>query len=235
MKDDEEFNKFYSVDYENWFDDIVEKYSLINAQIGDLQDFKIINHEVLIGERVIDESEEQANLEALKNEFIDNFRIELETKIDEKLVELRQAGDVTTKIDVSADIDALVAIAHGMFELDDDEQLPESFKASLEGVLASFKAEYTHTAGEPVALVSVDSIDYESKYQYVTGSTARDDNYERTDYTVANDLIVLVTYGHEDGRTRSFILNYNIYSVEVKLENGETYVIDKYDFARIDG
>ena len=45
----------------------------------------------------------------------------------------------------------------------------------------------------------------------------------------------MVTYGHVDGRTRSFILNYNIYSVEVALENGEKYVIDKYDFARIDG
>ncbi len=235
MKDDEEFNKFYSVDYENWFDDIVEKYAQINAQIGDLQDFRIIDHEVLIGERIIDESEQQANLEALKNEFIDNFRRELEIKIDEKLVELRKAGDVTTKIDVSADIDALVAIAHGMFELDDDEQLPASFKASLESVLADFKAEYTHTASEPTVLVSVDTLDYESKYQYVTGSTARDDNYDYTDYTVANDLIVMVTYGHVDGRIRSFILNYNIYSVEVALENGEKYVIDKYDFARIDG
>ena len=235
MKDDEEFNKFYSVDYANWFDDIVEKYALINAQIGDIQDFKIINHEVLIGERVIDESEQLANLEALKNEFIDNFRSALEVEVDKKLVELRQNGDVTTKIEVSADIDALVAIAHDMFELDDDEALPESFKASLLGVLKEVQTEYTHSDGEPTAVVRVDTLDYESKYQYVTGSTARDDNYDYTDYTVANDLIVMVTYGHEDGRTRSFILNYNIYSVEVTLENGETYVVDKYDFARIDG
>ena len=235
MKDDEEFNKYYSVSYENWFDDIVEKYALINAQIGDLQDFKIINHEVLIGERVIDPNEQISNLNALQNEFIENFRREFEKKIDEKLVELRQAGDVTTKIDVSADIDALVEIAHDMFELSDSEQLSASFRESLEAVLADFKSEYTHEATDTTVVVSVDSIDYDSKYQYVTGSTARDDDYERTDYTVDNDLIVMVTYGHEDGRTRSFILNYNIYSVEVNLENGETYVIDKYDFARIDG
>ncbi len=235
MKDDEEFNKYYSVSYENWFDDIVEKYALLNAQIGDIQDFKIVNHEVLIGERVIDSDEQAANLEALKNEFIDNFRAELEAKIDAKLYDLRMAGDVTTKIAVDADIDALVAIAHEMFELDADENLPASFNDSLASVLASFQEEFTYAPGDQTASVYVDSLNYESKYQYVTGSTARDDDYDYTDYTVDNDFIVMVTYRHEDGRTRSFILNYNIYSVEVTLENGESYVVEKYSFARIDG
>ena len=237
MKDDEELNKYYSVSYENWFDDIVEKYALINAQIGDLQDFKIVNHEVLIGERVIDESEQVANLEALKNEFIKEFELALQQAIDAKLVELRQENDYSKRVGVSADIDALVALAHEMFELQADEVLPESFKASLEAVLANFRKEYDITGVDAanVVTVSVDTLDYESDYQYVTGSTARDDDYEYTDYTVDNDLIVMVTYAHEDGRTRSFILNYNIYSVEVTLEDGaEPIVIEKYSFARID-
>ncbi len=238
MKDDEDFNKYYSVSYENWFDDIVEKYAIINSQLGNIQDYKIINHEILIGERVIDEKEQEANLEALKNEFINNFKKELEKKIDEKLFELRQAADTTTKIEVDADIDALVAIAHGMFELDqnnDEEKLPESFKAALEAVLAEFKAEYTHEELDPVAVVKVESIDYESEYRYVTGSCARDEDYEYTDYTVDNDLIVMVTYANEAGDTRSFILNYNIYAVEVTLEDGEEpRVIEKYSFDRID-
>ena len=237
MKDDEELNKYYSVSYENWFDDIVEKYALINAQIGDLQDFKIVNHEVLVGERVIDESEQVANLEALKNEFIKEFELALQQAIDAKLVELRQENDYSKRISVSADIDALVALAHEMFELEADETLPESFKASLEAVLASFRKEYdvTDVDAANVVTVSVDTLNYESDYQYVTGSTARDDDYEYTDYTVDNDLIVMVTYAHEDGRTRSFILNYNIYSVEVTLEEGaEPIVIEKYNFVRID-
>lgn len=238
MKDDEELNKFYSVDYANWFDDIVEKYAQINAQLGDIQDFRIINHEVLIGERVIDESEQVSNLNALKNEFVEQFRAKLETEIDAALEELRESGaGYEKRIGVSADIDNLVSIAHEMFELDEDEALPESFNATLTAVLDEFQSEYDVTGVDAanIVTVSVDTLDYESKYQYVTGSTARDENYDYTDYTVANDLIVMVTYGHEDGRTRSFILNYNIYSVEVTLENGETYVIDKYDFARIDG
>lgn len=238
MKDDEEFNKYYSISYENWFDDIVEKYDLINEQLGDIQDFKIVNHEVLIGERVIDEDERIANLEAIKNEFVDQFRATLAAKIDETL-ESFGPTDYNKRIGVSADIDALVAIAHDKFELDDDEALPESFRASLVAVLDEFKKEYATDPGDTsltIVPVEVNTLDYESKYQYVTGSTARDEDYDKTDYTVANDLIVMVTYAHEDGRTRSFILNYNIYSVEVTLEDGEEpYVIGKYSFARIDG
>ena len=237
MKDDEEFNKYYSVSYENWFDDIVEKYALINAQIGDLQNYNIVGHETLIGERVIDESEQIANLEALKNEFISEFRKALEIAIDAKLVELRQDNDYAKRIGVSADIDALVAIAHEMFELSESEQLPPEFKAALEAVLAEFRKEYDTTGVDAsnVVTVSVDTLDYESKYQYVTGSTARDDNYEYTDYTADNDLIVMVTYQDKDGNKRSFILNYNIYAVEVVLEEGaEPITIEKYSFARID-
>ena len=77
--------------------------------------------------------------------------------------------------------------------------------------------------------VRVDSISYESKYQYVTDSTARDDNYDHTDYTVDNDLIVMVTY-QKGEETVSFILNYNIYSVEVTLEGREPIVVEKYGF-----
>ena len=240
MKDDEEFNKYYSVSYENWFDEIVEKYALINEQIGDLQDFQIVKHEVLIGERVIDADEQIANLEALKNEFIAEFELALENATNAKNVELRLEGIYGKEIGVSADLDALVAQAHELFELDAEETLPAEFKAALAEVLAKYQAEYkaadAEYTGEGVdPNVRVNALDYESDYRYVTGSTARDDNYERTDYTVSNDLIVMVTYQHKDGRTRSFILNYNIYSVEVRLEGMEdSIIIGKYGFARLD-
>ena len=236
MKDDEEFNKYYSISYENWFDDIVENYSLINAQIGNLQDYKIVAHEVLIGERVVDPDEEAGNLKALMDEFVEQFTNEVERKIDEKLVELRDLGDYSKRIGVSADIDSLVAIAHEMFELDANETLPASFTEQLNKVLADFNAEYDVSGVDPanVVTVSVSTLDYQSKYQYVTGSTARDEDYDHTDYTVDNDLIVMVTYRHDDGRETSFILNYNIYAVEVTLADGEApYVIEKYGFVRI--
>ena len=247
MKDDEEFNKYYSVSYDNWFDDIVKKYSLLNGLIGDLQDYKIVSHEVLIGERVIDESEQIANLQALMNEFVDEFRANLDLEINNKLVELRQEGNNHDKrVGVAADIDSLVAIARGMFAISDDDDLDEeslkilqSFVQKLDSVLAEYQAEYRvaddeYTGAGVDPNVRIDSISYESKYQYVTKSLARDEDYDYTDYTVDNDLIAMVTYENKDGKRVSFILNYNLYDVEVNLGNDtEPYKVDKYGFVRI--
>ena len=234
MKDDEEFNKFYSVSYENWFDDIVEKYAIINEQLGGIQDYKIVNHEVLIGERVIDEKERVANLEALKNEYIAQFKLALETKIDEALESI-DTTDYNKRIAVSADIDKLVSDAVERFE---ETELPESFKDALKAVLADFQKEYDVTGVDEAnkVTVHVDALDYESEYRYVTGSTARDDDYETTDYTVDNDLIVMVTYANNEGKMKTFIINYNIYAVEVTIDLGfglQTYQIGKYDFEPI--
>ena len=243
MKDDEEFNKYYSISYEHWFDDIVEKYALINSQIGNLQDYHIVGHEVLIGERVIDPDEQVDNLKALMNEFADNFRQTLEYEIDIALGNLYNPENPQLnkdkRIGVAADIDSLVAVALDMFgrteeELNASEDFKphfDSFKANLAAILAEFNKEYdtTGVAAENIVTVRVDTIDYESKYQYVTESTARDENYDHTDYTVDNDLIVMVTYQKGED-TVSFILNYNIYSVEVTLEGREPIIIEKYGF-----
>ena len=237
MKDDEELNKYYSVSYENWFDDIVEKYSILNKEIGDLQEYQIVNHELLIGERVIDPDEKESNLKALQDEFVAQFDAALAAAIGAKLDELRANGASNDiRVGVSANIAALVAAAHEKFELDDGEALPDSFKTELEKVLTKYQNEYdvTGVLPENVETVNVDAVDYESQYQYVTGSNAFDENYDRTDYTVDNDLIVRITYKHKDGRVRSFILNYNIYDVEVTLENGEKYTIEKYGYERFD-
>lgn len=238
MKDDEEFNKFYSLSYENLFDDIVENYSIINKELGDLQDFRIVNHEVLIGERIIDDDEQINNLNALKNEFVEEFDRTIRQTIDAKLDELRGTGTSYDKrigvLNNATSVDLLMKDAQERLVLEDGE-LGEDFRARLVEVIEKYQKEYNveNVAEENIVWVDVDTVTYDSKYQYVTDSTARDENYDRTDYTIDNDLIVMVTYAHEDGRTRSFILNYNIYSVRVVLEDGSEYEIDKYDYARI--
>ena len=248
LKDDEDFNKYYSVSYDNWFDDIVEKYAILNAQLGDLQDYKLVSHEVLIGERIVDEAEQVANLQALMDEFVANFRTKLVYEIDKKNAELDNEGNNSDKhIGVAANIDALMVNAYTQFGYaEDGSDVPAeyvamftAFRAELETVLAKFVNEYraaTEFTGSGVdPNVHVNELPYDSKYQYVTNSLARDDDYDHTDYTVDNDLIVMVTYEHKDGRKTSFILNYNLYSVEVTLEAGkDPYVLGKYGFVRID-
>ena len=45
---------------------------------------------------------------------------------------------------------------------------------------------------------------------------------------------MLVTYEKKDGTLVNFILNYNIFDVEVKL-NGTTYPIESYNYITITG
>ena len=239
MKDDEELNRYYSVSYDNWFDDIVENYAILNGAIGDLQDYHIVDHRVLVGERVIEESEQIANLTALKTEFVDQFDKQFQLAIDEALADIRaNSADYNVRIGVEADIDNLMDIAFERFELDDGESLGDDFKLALEAVLAKYNKEYNVEGVDPanVHTVSINSIDYDSQYKYVTGSLAEDDDYVHTDYTVDNDLIVVVVYKNNEGKTRTFILNYNIYSVEVNLDdNTAPYIIGKYGFQVIEG
>ena len=236
MKDDEELNKYYSVSYENWFDSIVETYAKLNAEIGDLSDYHIVDHKILIGERVIDASEVESNLNALKAEFINEVDKAISTAIDEAYDAMFGIEDQNDRgINLKVDIDALMALAHDKFELEADETLGADFKAALVDLVNSYKEEIKidETNGYEV---SISSVEYESAYRYVTGSFATDGkNYEKTDYTSDLDLIVMVTYKNAEGKTRTFILNYNIYAVEVNLPGAEKpIVIEKYGFYRED-
>lgn len=68
LKDDWRLSKYYSVSYEIWFEDLVERYKQINEALGGLQTSLIDNHEFLIGERIptARELEEDAIAEAEK-------------------------------------------------------------------------------------------------------------------------------------------------------------------------
>ena len=110
---------FYSLSYENLFDDIVENYSVINKELGDIQDFRIVKHEVLIGERIIDDDEEINNLITLKNEFVEEFDRTIRHTIDAKLDELRGAGTSYDKrvgvLNNAASLDLLMKDAQERF------------------------------------------------------------------------------------------------------------------------
>lgn len=61
-------NKFYSVRYDIWLDDVVKQYTTLNDAIKDLQTVRIDDHEFLMGERIPSESEVAADLLAAQAE-----------------------------------------------------------------------------------------------------------------------------------------------------------------------
>lgn len=68
LKDDWYYNKYYSVRYDIWYDELVEIYKELNSALRDVQTKVIINHEFLIGERIPDEDEIEADiLQAMKD------------------------------------------------------------------------------------------------------------------------------------------------------------------------
>jgi RIP metalloprotease RseP len=71
MKDDKDLNKYYGVDYQNWYGDILVNYKALNDQIGGLQSYEIVDHKTLLCERVIDGNEEKINFVRLQDEIIE--------------------------------------------------------------------------------------------------------------------------------------------------------------------
>ena len=88
LKDTFEYSKYYSVRYEIWFDQLVESYNELNGIMADLQTETIVKHEFLIGERVPDEDEVEADKAAEEKaaaelqEAIDAYELKLEKAIN---------------------------------------------------------------------------------------------------------------------------------------------------------
>ncbi len=57
LKEDEQLSKYYSIRYDIWYDDVVELYNELNAILEPLQTKEIVDHQFLIGERVLEEGE----------------------------------------------------------------------------------------------------------------------------------------------------------------------------------
>ncbi len=76
LKEDQLYNQYYSVRYDIWFDDVVEIYNTINADLKDVQNDLIINHEFLSGVRVPDTDELYNDVDT-KYQDILNYREEL--------------------------------------------------------------------------------------------------------------------------------------------------------------
>ena len=75
LKEDAELSQYYSVIYEIWFEELVEKYTTVNGLLSDLQLNLIIDHEFLIGERNPDPDEIEADAK-LEQEMKDQAEID---------------------------------------------------------------------------------------------------------------------------------------------------------------
>ena len=90
LKDDELLSQYYSVRYDIWFDELVERYNSVNSVLKDLQTKLIINHEFLIGERIPDSDEVIADKEANKKQEQEKLEAEAEAARIELVNKIRR-------------------------------------------------------------------------------------------------------------------------------------------------
>ena len=253
LKEDSYLSQYYGVDYENWFDKIVEQSSIIDGAIGDLQTFRIVDHSTLLSERVVNEKDQKANNERLISEFLYYVDLAISTKIDEAIKEMREDDSLIgagLKFAVSqSDIDLLIDNCAERMNIS-NEMLTSDYgiRESISQIVDSYTDQYSE--GKVEVTITPTDINYKSKYKYVTDSKATDDNYIKTDFTCDNGNVVMVTYEKVVNGEKEkvvFLLNYNVFSVKIRIdesvhENFKNYcdkdgyiTLDSFTYVRIEG
>ncbi len=239
LKEDQNLSKYYGVTYATWKDSVVETYKYINGAIGNLQDYEIVDHTVLVAERVWDVDEVERNYSAQKALFFKTAKTEIEEQITEKLAQMNTAGQRGYGLKVTIDRELLLALFAAASQRDENDAKLADLKTEIETFCASIEANYTglDASGktpddaacryETLAIASF-AADLDFSF-YVTSSEANDRaDYVDTNYTVDNGNVVMVTYKKGDSVVR-FILNYNSYAVTVRM-NGKLVEIASYAY-----
>lgn len=238
MKDDEQLNGYYGVNYQNWYDELLLTYAELNDQIGSLQDYEIVHHTTLVTERKVSEQEEAQMYANLVAEYFELLEGQLIVRINETFDALKASNMYEQRIKVSFNKEAIAAQFRAIVFGIDLEFDAEAFAEALDALEEKYTAEYPGVAGvseSPYNVnVTINAVEnYKSQYKYKTDSDALDEDYEHTEFTIDSGRVVMVTYKKGNDVVR-FVLNYNIYSVDVTID-GETFTLDKYEYKKLEG
>ena len=235
LKEDADLNKYYGVSYQNWYDDIVKTYAVLNGAIGDLQDYEITNHKIVICERVIEDEEMAVNYVNLQNEIVELLAAQLSATVDEAYAALKAEGEASyaKRLKLNISRTALVNQFADILNLKVSEIEGTEFMNTVDAIINRYQNEYNGAMEiENSYPVSFDSIDYTSKYSYVTDSCAFDKNYVKTDYTIDNGNVTMVSYT-KGADSVVFFINYNNFSVDIRLDADTVITLEKFSFERI--
>jgi hypothetical protein len=159
LKESEELNKYYSVDFSFWKDDVVKFYNELNEAINDCQTSEIVAHEFTRGYRFIDENSEEAIADNAEREALEEVIAEANEKAYQK--ELKKLKREARKN--GADPEAVV--------LDRDEfmaTLAEKNDAQRETLENNINAKYITDEGKIVVVT------YENGIQFVLNYNSYD-------------------------------------------------------------
>ena len=81
MKEDDELIKHYAANYGYWRDDLVNYYDILDYAIGDLQTYRITDHQFLNVERTIQDWEAEADAKMLEEEYLAILQKQFEAEL----------------------------------------------------------------------------------------------------------------------------------------------------------
>lgn len=183
LKEYPDFSQYYSVRYEIWFEDLVETYTELNSHMAALQTETIVGHEFLIGERVADDDEIEADIaeKEAHEKAIAEVLATYEERLEKAISYAKRMGTYNEKFEEN--------YAKKNYPLDEEGNIiPEKD----DSVYTQYLEAYAKYAEEETEVEEDDEI----KYNY-------------TKYTSDDGSIVRVTYSNGT----SFILNYNNFVV----------------------
>jgi hypothetical protein len=148
MKEDQVLNDYYGIDYENWYDKLVQQYNILNEAIGAYQSYEIVDHKIVIAERVIDADEAAANKETIKNEFIAFVEAKIIDEVNTAFNNMASDNsNVGRGISISVDVSALVAqaaeklnISVGELSAVTDNGINDTFIEKLNALVDKYEA-----------------------------------------------------------------------------------------------
>ena len=227
LKEDEQLSKYYGVDYKNWFNEIITHYEKLNGAIGNLQNYEIVDHEAIIAERVINSNDTFENNKDLVDEYVEFIDSTVSKIINDQLnawADEENVDNFGKTIHVNVVKSAVAADAIARFNFKGEAELDSyGFGALIDKVINKYNKAYPQHNDSLIVNLDADYLadkTYESSYNYVTDSVANADDYKATDFTCDNGNVVIVTYkDSSSGKTVKFILNYNGFDVDVRLDS----------------
>jgi len=226
LKSDELLSQYYGISFENWKEKILEQYDTLNDAIGDLQSYNIVDHKILVCERVIDDDELTANYERLVEEYVQAIAPSIEKCVADAIAnaDAGHNGGFALNINKDSIVSRIDEILASYKNREDAARIKDAAVARIERIIDRYVALYPASATAITVYVNKDNKDdivYKSAYSYFTDSVATDkDNYVYTDFTCDNGSVVMVVYEHPTTKDRVvFILNYNTFAVEVVVDN----------------
>ena len=79
-----EFFKHYSANYQIWHDDLIDFYDVLDYAIGDLQTWRISDHQFLAAERLAQETEREEDKKTLEEEYVQLLIRQYEDRLTER-------------------------------------------------------------------------------------------------------------------------------------------------------